>query len=163
MKIIFLDIDGVLNCKSTPNPRKFPYVVDPKLIVQLKSLIEKTDARVVLSSTWRLDPVGLLAARYWDITIFDVCPDMPGSARCKEILAWLSSHSDVTRFIVVDDEDDQLDDLPLFQPSSRTGITEEIVTIAADYLNGKSDSIFRRSVLRRRFQNVRSLFNRDKS
>jgi hypothetical protein len=117
----------------------------------------------VLSSTWRLDPVGLLAAHYWDITIFDVCPDMPGSARCKEILAWLSSHSDVTRFIVVDDEDDQLDDLPLFQPSSRTGITEEIVTIAADYLNGKSDSIFRRSVLRRTFQNVRSLFNRDKS
>src|ERR1700735_399772 len=117
MKIIFLDIDGVLNCKSTPNPRKFPYVVDPKLIVQLKSLIEKTDARVVLSSTWRLDPVGLLAARYWDITIFDVCPDSPGSARCREILAWLSSHSDVTRFIVVDDEDDQLDDLPLFQPS----------------------------------------------
>ena len=28
MKIIFLDIDGVLNCDKTPNPRKFPYVVD---------------------------------------------------------------------------------------------------------------------------------------
>jgi hypothetical protein len=23
MKVIFLDIDGVLNCKTTPNPRKF--------------------------------------------------------------------------------------------------------------------------------------------
>ena len=31
MKVIFLDIDGVLNCKKTPNPRKFPYVVDKRL------------------------------------------------------------------------------------------------------------------------------------
>jgi len=31
MKIIFLDIDGVLNCKHTPNLEKFPYVVDPEL------------------------------------------------------------------------------------------------------------------------------------
>jgi len=28
MKVIFLDIDGVLNCDKTPNPRKFPYIVD---------------------------------------------------------------------------------------------------------------------------------------
>jgi hypothetical protein len=26
MKVIFLDIDGVLNCDKTPNPRKFPYL-----------------------------------------------------------------------------------------------------------------------------------------
>jgi hypothetical protein len=35
MKIIFLDIDGVLNCDKTPNPRKFPYVVDKKLLLRL--------------------------------------------------------------------------------------------------------------------------------
>jgi hypothetical protein len=28
MKVVFLDIDGVLNCTNTPNPRKFPYIVD---------------------------------------------------------------------------------------------------------------------------------------
>jgi histidinol phosphatase-like enzyme len=32
MKIIFLDIDGVLNCDNTPNPRKFPYIVDAGLL-----------------------------------------------------------------------------------------------------------------------------------
>jgi hypothetical protein len=35
MKIIFLDIDGVLNCKGTHNPRKFPYVIDPILLGRL--------------------------------------------------------------------------------------------------------------------------------
>jgi len=51
MKIIFLDIDGVLNCDKTPNPRKFPYVVDKKLLARLHGLLERTKARVVLSSS----------------------------------------------------------------------------------------------------------------
>jgi hypothetical protein len=163
MKIAFLDIDGVLNCKATPNPRKFPYVVDPKLLERLKSLIEKTGARIVLSSTWRLDPVGLLAANYWGIPVFDVCPDMPGRPRCEEVLTWLSGHSDVTRFIVIDDEDDELDNLPLFQPSFASGLNEAIVEIAADYLNGKSDRVVRRNSFKRTLQNICSRFKRDKS
>jgi hypothetical protein len=28
MRIIFLDVDGVLNSESTPNPRKLPYIVE---------------------------------------------------------------------------------------------------------------------------------------
>ena len=32
-----------------------------------------------------------------------------------------------TRLIVIDDEDDELDQLPLFQPSAETGLTSEIV------------------------------------
>jgi HAD domain in Swiss Army Knife RNA repair proteins len=63
MKIIFLDIDGVLNCKGTPNPRKFPYIVDPKLLNRLQRLLERTGAEVVLSSTWRYDPAGLFSAK----------------------------------------------------------------------------------------------------
>ena len=31
-KIIFLDIDGVLNCNKTPNPHDLPYVVDKRLL-----------------------------------------------------------------------------------------------------------------------------------
>lgn len=55
-KVIFLDIDGVLNCDKTPNPRKFPYVVDKRLLARLKRLLAKTRAQVVLTSSWRLDP-----------------------------------------------------------------------------------------------------------
>lgn len=46
MKIIFLDIDGVLNCDKTPNPRKFPYIVDKKLLARFKKLLDRTGAKV---------------------------------------------------------------------------------------------------------------------
>ena len=112
MKVIFLDIDGVLNCEETPNPRKFPYVVDKKLLARLKKLLERTGAKIVLASSWRLDPIGLLAAKHWGVPFIDVCPDRPNSPRCKEIKSWLSDHPKATRYAIIDDEDDGLDDLP---------------------------------------------------
>jgi HAD domain in Swiss Army Knife RNA repair proteins len=63
MKVIFLDIDGVLNCHKTPNPRKFPYVIDDGLLARFRQLIERTGASVVLSSTWRYDPAGIFSAK----------------------------------------------------------------------------------------------------
>lgn len=77
MKIIFLDIDGVLNCEKTPNPRKLRYIVDPKLLKRFERLIERTGAKVVLSSTWRYDPAGLFSAKHWGIPFIGVTPDMP--------------------------------------------------------------------------------------
>ena len=64
MKVIFLDIDGVLNCKQTPNPRKFPFIVDPVLLGRLNRLLGLTDAKVVLSSNWRYDPAAMFSARH---------------------------------------------------------------------------------------------------
>jgi hypothetical protein len=45
----------------------------------------------------------------------DTAPDMPKRPRREEILAWLKEHPNVKRYVVIDDEDDELDDLPLFQ------------------------------------------------
>jgi hypothetical protein len=163
MKVIFLDIDGVLNCATTPNPRKFPYVVDKKLLARLRTLLDSTGAKVVLSSSWRCDPIGLYAARHWGVPFFDVCPDKPRSPRAREMLAWLSDHPRVTRYAVIDDEDDELDDLPLFQPSAQTGLTMEIVRGAASYLNDETDETMRASAVVRLGQNIHSLFKRNKS
>ncbi len=140
MNVIFLDIDGVLNCEDTPNPRKFPYVVDARLLSLLKGLLARTGANVVLSSSWRTDPIGLLAAKYYDVPFIDVCPDLPAVSRCEEMLRWLSEHQAVHRYVVIDDESDCLDDLPLFQPSSKTGLTIEIVEGVEKYLSGKRSS-----------------------
>jgi hypothetical protein len=163
MRVVFLDIDGVLNCDSTPNPRNFPYIVDPKLLARLKKMLDRTGAKVVLSSTWRLDPVGLLAAKHFGVPFIDVSPDMPKRPRRDEVLTWLSKHPKVRRYAIIDDEDDELDDLPLFQPSCKTGITPEVVTGVERYLDGKSDETMRANLLVRVGQNVHSLFNRDKS
>jgi HAD domain in Swiss Army Knife RNA repair proteins len=161
MKVIFLDIDGVLNCKSTPNPRKFPYIVDLGLLERFKGLIDRAGAQVVLLSTWRHDPAGLFSAKHLGVPFADVIPDMPECPRRDEVLAWLADHPEVTRFAIIDDQDDELDELPVFQPSSKTGITDEIVRGAAAYLNGETDKTMRASWLLRKCQNVRSFFIRD--
>jgi hypothetical protein len=163
MKVLFLDIDGVLNCSTTRNPRHFPYVVDKRLLARLRKLLDRTGAKVVLSSTWRLDPIGLFAAKHWGVPFIGVCPDRPRSPRCKEILSWLSDHPRTTRYAVIDDEDDELDQLPLFQPSGKTGLTMDIVKGAAAYLNGKTDKTMRASAIVRLGQNIHSLFERDES
>jgi HAD domain in Swiss Army Knife RNA repair proteins len=154
MKVIFLDIDGVLNCTQTPNPRKFPYIVDQTLLMRFHRLLESSGADVVLSSTWRYDPAGLFSAKHWGIPFIDIIPDMPHVPRCKEILEWLRNHPQVSRFAVIDDEDDELDDLPLFQPSARTGLTEEIANGVRDYLQGVTDRDMRHGRMRRIIQNI---------
>ena len=157
MKIVFLDIDGVLNCKHTPNPRNFPFIVDSACLKRLKRLLEITGAEAVLASSWRYDPVGLLAAKYYGVPFIDTTPDLPGEARCQPILEWLRQHPDVERFVVIDDEDDELDELPLFQPLRRDGLTDDIVGAAADYLNEKTEKDLRRNKLMRIFQNLSAL------
>ena len=163
MKTIFLDIDGVLNCDATPNSRKFPYVVDEGLLARFRDLVKATGARVVLSSTWRVDPVGLLAAKYYNVPFHDVCADMPGAPRCEELVSWLREHPEVSRYVVLDDDDDCLDELPLFQPSSKTGLTPDIAKGIEDFLSGRSDKDMRANAITRLGQNIHALFGRDKS
>jgi hypothetical protein len=163
MKVIFLDIDGVLNCSKTPNPRDFPYIVDKRLLARFKKLLDRTRARVVLTSSWRLDPIGLYAAKYWGVPFMDVCPDMPKRPRRTEVRSWLTHHPKVTRYVVIDDEDDELDELPLFQPSATTGLTPEIARGVEKYLSGKTQETMRANPIVRLGQNIHSLFKRDKS
>jgi hypothetical protein len=157
MKIIFSDIDGVLNRRRTANPRKFPYVAEPKLVARLLAVLGRTEARIVLTSTWRYDPAGLFSAKHWGIPFIDITPDLPKEPRRNEIFAWLRDHPQVTRYAVLDDEDDELDDLPLFQPSAVTGLTEEMAQGLVDFLTGSTDQDMRCSRLSRRLQNLRAI------
>lgn len=74
MKIIFFDIDGVLNSNATPNPRDFPYIVDKRLLRRFKALLKRTKAKAVMTSSWRIDPIGLCAARHFGIPFYDILP-----------------------------------------------------------------------------------------
>jgi hypothetical protein len=87
MKVVFLDIDGVLNTRHTPNPRNFPYVVDNILVRRLKRVLARTRAKVVITSTWRYDFVGVFAAKHHGIPFIGCTPDMPHRPRRDEIKA----------------------------------------------------------------------------
>jgi HAD domain in Swiss Army Knife RNA repair proteins len=120
-------------------------------------VLEQTQAQIVLTSTWRYDPAGLFSAKHWGIPFIDVTPDLPKEPRRNEILAWLRDHPEVTRYAVLDDEDDELDDLPLFQPSAVTGLTGQMAQDLVDYLTGRSDRDMRSSRLRRILQNLSAI------
>lgn len=49
----------------------------PTLSTTSRKLVDVTGAHVVLTSSWRVDPIGLYAARFYQIPFHDVCPDMP--------------------------------------------------------------------------------------
>ena len=52
MKLIFLDIDGVLNVIPQGHD-DFGGIFHPEFIENLKHIIEETDAKIVVSSSWR--------------------------------------------------------------------------------------------------------------
>lgn len=156
MKIIFLDIDGVLNSSRTYNPKHFPYIVEPKPVDRLIETLRQSGAEVVLASTWRFDPIGRLAAKESGIPFIDCLPELPGQSRSAEIRAWLDRHLEVTRYVAVDDEDDGLDDVPLFQPDPNEGLSPEIAIGVCDYLAGNRKSDMRRSLTVRLYQNAKA-------
>ena len=54
MRVIFLDVDGVLNCRHTRTRTSDGWCfVDDYLVRRLRELVVRSGARLVLSSTWR--------------------------------------------------------------------------------------------------------------
>lgn len=143
MKIIFLDIDGVLNCqeayingfcKRTDNYGQDFY---PPSMNLLNQLIEETNAKIVISSTWRKSGLEVMqemwkhrkmAGEVIDVTprLFYIDETHYRIPRGIEIDAWLDnkgfSHifwskehqkeyldkSEIENYIIIDDDSDML-------------------------------------------------------
>ena len=54
-KIIFLDIDGVLN-SETYDKNRTAGAIDPECAKRLNRIIKETNADIVISSSWKLSP-----------------------------------------------------------------------------------------------------------
>lgn len=114
MRIIFLDIDGVLNnqlfyCNKYQDIRHaeaeklgLPYAcgdIDETSVEYLNYLVESSGAKIVITSSWRgsgidycrtiLDAKGLIKD-----SIIDITPHLhyPGSCRGNEIKAWIEKN-----------------------------------------------------------------------
>ena len=118
MKIIFLDIDGVLNCVTTkeriPGSKLLLGMEDIK-IRYLKEIVDRTDAKIVLTSTWKVDwfkddkdnngKYGrYLDSKFkeFDLLIYDKT-DYHIQDRGSEIYKYLNIHNDIDKWIVIDD------------------------------------------------------------
>ena len=153
MKVLFLDIDGVLNTKywytqmdrNTPKD-KYGYAFDPNAVANLKRIVEDTGAEIVISSSWKC--MGLfqmedmwrdrnLPGRIIGITPNSVSDEMLLNAdidsielfhiRGEEIKEWLMKHAKrVSSYAIIDDMDNMLPEQQshFVQTNPEVGITE---------------------------------------
>lgn len=132
MKVIFLDIDGVLNShRSAVAFGGFPHHAadhrdrfDEIAIQLVRGIAAASGAKVVLSSSWRCDPDWREIGNSLGIPLLDRTPQMPGR-RGTEIAAWLEAHPEVECYAILDDDPDMLpEQLPYFvQTTHNDGLT----------------------------------------
>lgn len=106
MKVIFLDIDGVLNSRQD----RFSWTIETDIhFIRLKRIIDKTGAQIVLSSSWRIGDsskdIVHKRLQQFGMDFIDVTPVFGGQHRGREIADWLSKH-EVESFVILDDEGD---------------------------------------------------------
>lgn len=112
-KVLFLDVDGVLNRRSLLTVEADTFALCPKACARLKVLVAMTGARIVLSSSWRSSEQHISYLRKYNV-LEQMHDDWQtkeignGKTRGDEIDEWLSRHPEVTQFAIVDDVDDFL-------------------------------------------------------
>jgi hypothetical protein len=136
MKIIFLDIDGVLNNQSLLQAGGI-HTIEPSMVAILKRVVDATGAEIVLSSTWRIlaenRRMVQQALRQFGMRFIDTTPNMRGD-RCDEIRDWLARHPSIESFAILDDDMYAGIDGHLCQTSFYVGLTDEIADKAIGIL-----------------------------
>lgn len=117
-KVIFLDIDGVLNSNCSTEP-----TIAEDMVKRLAYIVDKTGAFIVLSSSWRYEymrhvnpesdyydkDVGLFITilQKYGLEIADTTSLSyinGANSRPYEIRTWLASQANVKRFVILDDD-----------------------------------------------------------
>ena len=164
-KVIFLDIDGVLNSnfwnESHQREINDGTLIDESKIKLLCKLIKDTDAQIILHSGWKywfdsdLKPLRKEAENLRallekeGVTIAGVTPDHATDeirksrkfslVKAGEILEWLAQHKDVDKWVVLDDLDLHNADVEKHQvrTDQSIGLTIEDVEKAEKILQNK--------------------------
>ncbi len=153
MKIVFLDIDGVIkpggekgcNC---PEPHALDHKGWPVEYVQrLQNIIDQVDdCAVVISSTWRkISPrsgAGWWNAQFkemgFNIKVVGITPSAGNGFRGREVMNWLvhnSSTYGVDNYVTIDDDSDFYEHQPFYQVNGYEGIQDEDVDAIVAWFN----------------------------
>ena len=164
MKIIFLDIDGVLNSRVYGDSEFYlistaglsdaeimltmhHHHLDPNAIKILNDLVKRSGAEVVLSSTWRgryspEEMTAMLKDRGGEFEIKFSTPKLFGKissriSRGKEIAHYLKMlEVQPESFVILDDHDDMIHLKPfLVQTTMEYGLTTDDIEKALKILN----------------------------
>lgn len=115
LKVIFLDIDGVMNTYYTAivvTSEALADSLEPENVAVLSELVRRTGAVIVVSSAWRqthslAELRDGFAAAGCVMTIHDTTPSLEGQSRGREIQAWIDAQPEPpTRYVILDDEHD---------------------------------------------------------
>ena len=120
MKVIFLDIDGVL---VTRNSIKYQFLNYPdetsirfskKAVKNLNKLIRSTRAKIVISSTWRLFHTlqelrdifekQKVKGEIIDTTSVEKATIEEDIPRGQKIADWLSENKNIENYVIIDDD-----------------------------------------------------------
>ena len=151
MKIIMLDIDGVLNCDASQSRCGAFIGIDNDKVKRLRRIVDATGARIVLVSSWKTawerfhkDDNGT-SGRYLDsklrregLHILDKTTDHIWD-RGRGILDWISARN-VDSFIILDDEEFDYDECGVMSRLVKTsfydgGLRDDHVELAIELLN----------------------------
>ena len=139
MKVLFLDIDGVVN--STASLKRNRRLIDPHLASIVRNIASAIpDLKIVLSSSWRYLQDGREVVEKRIVRCFDITPTLQDITlwRGHEIQAWLNEHPEVEKYAILDDEDDMLPhQMPnFFRTSNEIGITQELANRIVVHFTG---------------------------
>lgn len=119
MKVIFLDVDGVLNSthwyilnhKRHKERCRADTAINPRFVKNLRTIVRLTGAKIVLSATCRASVkkdnqhyLRKILEKY-GLSIYDYTPKT-GEERGIDIQQWLDQHQDVTNIVILDDDSD---------------------------------------------------------
>lgn len=119
MKVIFLDIDGVLNSthwyiknhKRHPERCRADTAINPRFVKNLRKIVRKTGAVIVLSATARfgikndLNHYFRRIFKQYGLEIYGYTPRI-GMERGIDIQEWLNHNLNVTNIVILDDDSD---------------------------------------------------------
>ena len=155
MKVIFLDIDGVVNCSDTKERFHGLIGAEPEKIKLVKQIVDATGAKLVLSSTWRMgwfyeeNGSHLNDFQEWQylkeefakqgLYFFDYTPLHKSRHRGTEIQMWLDKWEDeIDAYVVIDDDMYDIRDMHkghMVKTSLDYGIQPGAVEMAIKILN----------------------------
>ena len=162
-KVLFLDIDGVLNCTyPTPSDEhewvdldEWRYGFNPQLVARLRYVIANTGCKIVVSSSWRhhtsyapYEPsenwrdvlARKLGKTRGQVFAGETGRD-PKGRRGREINKWLEEHP-VDSFCVVDDETVDItpfvDKRRVVKTDMKDGLTRQAANRIIEVLNNGS-------------------------